>query len=70
MEPLLTKSELNDLVTLAHPYIKEVVRIYGEQGCRIDICPDCWMILRMNYPRSSSVSGPVLDHYMMCRHKK
>ena len=64
------KDELNKLIELAHPYIKDIVRIYGEQGCRAEICPKCWMIIKMSYQKGRGVGGPVLDHFMMCRHKK
>lgn len=66
----LSGDELNELVEKAHPYIKDIVKVYGEQGCKIEICPDCWMIVKVSYPKGRGIGGPELNHFMMCRHKK
>jgi len=65
----ISMDELNELVTRCHPYIQEVVRIYGEQGCIFDICSACGMIRSIKYPKGKTYAGPSLSSLMYCQHR-
>lgn len=66
----MNKDDLNDLVGKSHPYIKDVVKIYGEQGCDIGVCPKCLMLTYIHAPIGKVVSGPSLSSLMYCQHRE
>lgn len=66
----MNRGELDELVFRAHPYIEDIVRIYGLQGAYIEICEKCSMLTSLHVPKGMTVSGPSLSSLMYCQHKE
>lgn len=66
----ISKDELNNLINRSHPYVKEIIKIYGEQGCRIQICNKCKMIKHISFPKGKTYVGPTILSSMYCQHKE
>lgn len=66
----MTTDELYELVNKSHPYIQRIVRVYGEQGAYVTICPHCRMLLNMKCPKGMTCAGPSLSSLMYCRHEQ
>jgi len=66
----ISKDELNDLISKSHPYIKHIIKCYGEQGCYIEICDKCWMLKTVEFPKGKTIAGLNFSSFMYCQHKE
>lgn len=65
----ISKDELNNLITKSHPYIENIVKCYGEQGCNIEICNSCRMLKCISFPKGKTIVGPTIYSSMYCQHR-
>jgi len=66
----LDRDILNHLIERSHIHIKDVVKIYGEQGAQIILCPVCGLLILLHCPKGLTCAGPSLSSTMYCQHRK